>query len=502
MEGKVFLVGAGPGDPGLLTIRGKKLLERADVIVYDNLVNPLILRHAKKEALLIYAGKKKGEHTLKQSEINRLLVDFAKKGLFVVRLKGGDPFIFGRGAEEAEALAKEGISFEVVPGVSSAVAVPAYAGIPLTHRKISSSITVITGHEDPEKEDSSIRWDKISGTIVILMGIGNIKKIKERLIKEGISPDTPFAIIQNGTHPGQKTVSGRLKEIDVISEKENISPPSVIVIGDVVRLRERLLWFEKKKLFGKRILITREENQAEELIYPLIENGAEVILFPTIKIVPPESWSQTDEVIENIERYEWIIFTSSNGVRYFFSRFLRHRDIRDLKGIKFCAIGSKTAKMLNSLGIKPDLIPEEFSSKGIINCFRKKGIKGKEILLPRAENAPDYLQKELKKLGASVDVVSVYRNIIPEVDEEKKERIKDMLVSGEIDICCFTAGSTFRNLLKILEIEGDEKRYFSKTKIACIGPVTASFLKEKGIKVDIMPKRYDIASLIEAILNS
>ena len=503
-KGKVYLIGAGPGDPGLFTIKGKDILSKVDVVVYDNLANPLLLRYAKKGANFIYVGKRAGKHALDQESINKLLVELSRKGLSVARLKGGDPFIFGRGGEEAQILSQKGIDFEIIPGITSAISVPAYAGIPLTHREYTSSVIFITGHEDPTKSESSIAWDKIvgAGTIVILMGVGNLAKIKERLIKEGLSPNIPFVIICNGTLPEQRVIEGRLMDMDELAEENNVKPPAIVVIGDVVKLRKELIWFEKKPLFGKRLLITRSEDQANELIKPLMDMGASCILFPTIKIIPPETWESLDKAIMNINDYDWILFTSINGVKFFFERLRKlGKDIRDLKGIKIGAIGPKTASSLSSMHLNPDFIPEEFRAEGIIEYFNNMDIKGMRFLIPRAEKAREYLPKELEKIGAKVDVVSAYKTIIPEIKNDYKI-VKHMLSEGKIDLAIFTSPSTFTNLIKILDIQKDQiKEYFFKTKIACIGPVTEAVIKETGLLVDIMPKKYTISHLIEAILE-
>ncbi|MBU2461835.1 uroporphyrinogen-III C-methyltransferase, partial [bacterium] len=342
MKGKVYLVGAGPGDVGLLTLRGLECIKEAEVIIYDALVNQRLLSFAKSGAELVYVGKISGKHTLSQNEINQLLVKKANEGKMVVRLKGGDPFIFGRGGEEAEFLVDRGVPFEVVPGVTSSLACPSFAGIPLTQRGITSSLTILTGQEDPTKE-SSINWKRIAtldGTIVILMGAENLAEIAKELIRAGKQEDTPIAVIRWGTTPRQETIVSTLKEII----KEDIAPPAVIVIGEVVRLREKLAWFEKKPLFGKTFLITRASKSADELSKLLEEQGACVIEFPTIKIEPLPSFEKLDEVIENISRYDWLIFTSANGVNSFFCRLMEKADIRCLAGIKVCVIGPATKK--------------------------------------------------------------------------------------------------------------------------------------------------------------
>src|SRR4030043_2351947 len=345
MLGKVYKGGAGPGDIGLLTIKGLRCLQKAEVVVYDFHLNAQVLNYINHDAEFIYAGKRGGHHTLTQDEINDILVEKAKKAKIICRLKGGDPFVFGRGGEEAEALSKAGIEFEVVPGVSSAIAAPAYAGIPLTHRLYSSSFAVIPGYEDTTKNESTIEWSKLAtgvGTLVFLMAVKNVALITQKLIENGRSPVTPVAVIRWGTRPGQRTIVGTLKDIGGIIKERDIKPPAVMVVGDVVRLRESLKWYEKKPMFGHRILVTREHIEGFE---KLAELGSEIIEFPTIQIVPPESYDELDRSIGKKQAYDWLIFTSRNGVKYFFKRFFeKDRDIRDLKGIKICAIGTKTAE--------------------------------------------------------------------------------------------------------------------------------------------------------------
>ena len=373
MKGKVYIVGAGPGDIGLLTIKGLMCLQKAEVVVYDFHLNAQVLNYINHSAEFIYAGKRGGHHTMTQDEINRAIVDRAKEGKIVCRLKGGDPFVFGRGGEEAEALSKKGIEFEIVPGVSSAVAAPAYAGIPLTHRLYSSSIAIVPGYEDITKQQSSINWAKLStgvGTIVFLMAVKNISMVCEKLVENGKDPHTPVAVIRWGTRPDQTTLVSDLKNISTLVKDKDIKPPAVMVVGEVVRLREHLKWYEKKPLFGQRVLATRENSGGFE---PLEELGAEVIEFPTIEIAPPDDWKELDDAIDKIESYNWLIFTSANGIKFFFNRFSeKDRDIRDLKGIKICAVGSKTASEIKKYGIKVDIVPDEFNAEGLIEAFIKE----------------------------------------------------------------------------------------------------------------------------------
>ena len=502
-KGKVYLVGAGPGDPGLLTLKAKEVIEKADVIVYDYLANETFLSYARKDAELTYAGKSGGSHTMKQEDINRLLCEKALKGLNVVRLKGGDPFIFGRGGEEAQELAKAGISFEVVPGVTSAIAVPAYAGIPLTHRDHTATVAFITGNEDPTKEQSNIAWEKIStgvGTLVFLMGIGNLDAIASQLIKHGRSPDTPVAVIYKGTVPGQKSVEGALRDIAAIAKKKGITPPGIIVVGDVVRLRPELNWFEHRPLFGKRIIVTRAREQASQFLAGLRELGAECIEFPTIEISRPLSWEGLDRAIQALGDYHWLIFTSVNGVDYFFRRiFDLGKDIRILGKIRVAAIGPKTAAAVQTMGINPDLVPEEYRAEGVIDAFRGKDLKGVNILVPRAAEARETLPDELVKMGAHVDVIEAYRTVMPDTGTE---RLSSMLSKGEIDMATFTSSSTVLNFISMFKQQEESLRqWMHNVAIACIGPITAKTAEGNGFRAGVIPKEYTIEALTGSIVE-
>jgi uroporphyrinogen III methyltransferase/synthase len=502
-RGKVYLVGAGPGDPGLLTIKAKACLEKADVVIYDYLANEAFLAHADEKTELIYVGKKGGDHTLSQEEINRLVVDKAEQGLTVVRLKGGDPFIFGRGGEEAEELVKAGVPFEIVPGITSAIAVPAYAGIPLTHRDYTSTVAFITGHEDPTKETSSIAWDKLAtsvGTLVFLMGVGNLKQIAESLIKHGRSPDTPVALIHRGTVPEQKTVVGSLQDIAERAQKEGMKPPAIIVVGDIVNLRAHLNWFENKPLFGKHIVVTRAREQASDFLARLTALGAACIEFPTIQVVPPKSWDALDRAMLRLERYQWLLFTSVNGVKYFFER-LEHLglDMRELKDMKVGAIGPKTAEAVYKKGIRPDLVPDEYRAEAVVEAFRKWDVKGIKILLPRAAKARQVLPVDLVKMGARVDEIPAYETVRPDHD---KDRVKDMLEKGRIDMATFTSSSTVTNFVEMFQEERQHlKEWMARVAVACIGPVTSKTAQEMGLSVSLVPQEYTIEALTNAIVQ-
>jgi len=454
-QGKVYIVGAGPGDIGLLTVKGLKCLQTAEVVVYDFHLNAQILNYINHEAEFIYAGKRGGKHEMTQDQINQTLVEKAKEGKLICRLKGGDPFVFGRGGEEAEVLFNEGIEFEIVPGISSSIAAPAYAGIPLTHRKYSSSFAVVPGYEDVTKKDNFIDWTKLAtgvGTIVFLMAVKNISEVCKKLVENGRKADTPVAVVRWGTRADQTTLVGDLGNISQLVKEKDIKPPAVMVVGDVVKLRDSLKWIEKKPLFGQRILVTREHTYGFE---PLEELGAEVMEFSTIKIVPPNDWTMLDEAIDKIESYDWLTLTSGNGVKFFFQRlFKKEIDIRNLKGIKICAVGSKTASAIRKFGIKVDLIPEEFNAEGLIEAFIQtsdhrpqntdKKLDGLKILLPRAEVAREVFPDKVRELGGEIDVPPVYRTIKPEIHGKRLQRF---LKEGKISIATFTSAATFNNFL-------------------------------------------------------
>jgi uroporphyrinogen III methyltransferase/synthase len=500
-KGTVYLVGSGPGDPGLLTLKAKERIEQADVVVYDHLANPVFLNYARKDAELIYVGKEGGRHTMSQNDINSLIIGKAQQGLDVVRLKGGDPFIFGRGGEEAQELFKAGVSFEIVPGVTSAIAAPAYAGIPLTHRDHASTVAFITGHEDPSKERSDIAWDKLAtgaGTLVFLMGMGNLAHIASNLTGHGRSPETPAAVIHMGTVPEQRTVTGSLKNIAQIVNREKLGPPGIIVVGEVVSLRKELNWFEEKPLFGRRIVVTRAREQASEFLAALSDLGAQCLEFPTIEIIPPSSWERLDRSIRELESYKWLIFTSVNGVRYFFDRLgFLGKDMRDLKGIRIAAIGAQTSEAIAAKGIRTDLVPKEYRAEAVVEAFKKEELHGKRLLLPRALEAREVLPLELRKMGAEVDVVEAYRTTKAESD---KESISAMLQSGEIDMVTFTSSSTVSNFIDMFQGE-PLLEWMNKVSVACIGPVTAGRAQEKGLKISVVAPEYTIPSLTQAIVD-
>lgn len=505
MKGKVYIVGAGPGDIGLFTVKGLKCLQKANAVVYDFHLNAQILNYIDHNAEFIYAGKRGGQHHMTQDQINETLVKKANEGKIVCRLKGGDPFVFGRGGEEAEVLVKAGIEFEVVPGISSAIAAPAYAGIPLTHRAYSSSLAIVPGYEDVTKAESSIDWARLAtgvGTIVFLMTVKNIAVVCERLIENGRSPETPVAVVRWGTRADQTTLTGTLSTMPGIVRENEIRPPAVMVVGDVVKLRETLKWYENKPLFGQRVLVTREHSAGFE---PLEELGAEIIEFRTIEIVPPDDWTEMDRAIEKIDSYNWLILTSANGVRFFFRRLMeRDRDIRDLKGIKICAIGSKTAVAIKKYGLKVDLVPEIFNAEGLIEEFCKEGrtknssnlLQDLKFLLPRAETAREVFPEKIRELGGEIDVVTAYKAVKPEIHGK---RLKRFLKEGKISIATFTSAATFNNYMELM---GEDAHGLLKdVLIAAIGPVTAKAVEKAGLTVHIMPKEATVDAMVKEIIK-
>jgi uroporphyrinogen III methyltransferase/synthase len=494
--GSVSLVGAGPGDPGLITVKAVSCIQRADVIVFDRLVDARILSHASHAAELIDVGKIPGSAQNSQTSINQLLIARAREGSYVVRLKGGDPFVFGRGGEEALALAEAGIPFDVVPGVTSAVAAPAYAGIPVTHRGLSSAVTFVTGSEDPGKEDSSVDWPALArsgNTLVVLMGWRNLPGIVAALVEHSRPKSTPAALVQWGTRPAQKTITGTLADIESAGRAAGIGSPVVLVVGEVVALRQKLRWFDNRPLFGKRVLVTRTRSQASELSRLLEERGAEPVELPAIEIRPPEDYEWLDETLENLPDYHWVILTSVNGVKAVFARLdALGLDVRALGLASIAAIGPATAAELRSHGINADFVPETFVAESVIEGMRGLVNDGDRILLPRADIARDTLPKGLRKLGAFVDEVIVYETVSGSTAQP------DLLAAFEagIDVATFTSSSTVTHLLSKL---GDRRDLLASVTIACIGPVTAKTVTDAGFNADVIAREYTIPGLVDAL---
>lgn len=501
MNGKVYLVGAGPGDPGLITVRGLECLSKADVVIYDYLASPVLLGNVREDAEIIYVGKKGGDHTLSQEKINDLIVQKALKGVNIVRLKGGDPFIFGRGGEEAEKLSTQKIPFEIVPGVTSAIAGPAYAGIPLTHRKYTSTLAFVTGHENPDKAESSINWQSLAhgiGTIVFLMGVKNLSNIVRRLMDAGKSPDTPVALVRWGTTPKQEVVTGILSNIVEHAKAAKIKAPAIIVVGEVVNFRRTMSWFENRPLLGKTIIITRARAQASGLVAQLGALGAQCLEFPTIKIEPVADITPLNSAIDRLKTYNWLIFTSVNGVDSFFKQlYEKGLDARALFHLQIAVIGPATQKKLLDFGIQADLMPKNYQAESVVEAFAAFDIKGKQILLPRAKEARPILPVELIKLGAGVDEIAVYQT--RQVKDDAAHLIT-RLQQGSVDLITFTSSSTVRNFKKLLPVDSFYELLEGVT-IASIGPITTQTAIDLGFNVKITAKEFTISGLCRAIID-
>jgi uroporphyrinogen III methyltransferase / synthase len=500
-KGYVYLIGAGPGDPGLITVKGRECIARADVIMYDYLANGELLRHAKPGAELIYAGKVGGAHNREQEQINDLLVAKAREGKVVARLKGGDPFVFGRGGEECEALVATGIPFEVVPGVTAGIGAPAYAGIPLTHRHVTTSVAFVTGHEHPGKEVSEIDWERLSlgsGTVVFFMGMKNLPEIAANLIVHGRAPETPVALIRWGTRPEQEVLTGTLADIADKAGKANFKAPVITVVGEVVRLREELRWFDNRPLFGKAVLVTRAADQAGAFVELLAGHGAHVYECPTIELVPPEDYSPLDEAIRTLARFDWLIFTSVNAVKYFFSRLAELAlDSRAIGAAQVCAVGPKTAAALLSQGIRPDLVPADYKGEGVVEAFRTLDVTGKRVLFPRADRAREVIPVGLRQLGAEVTAPVAYCNVTPAL---LPPHILHALEERRIHCITFTSSSTAENLAAMVG-ENRLLHLLEGVAVASIGPITSRTCRELGLDVHIEPNEYTVAALTEKIVE-
>jgi len=494
-KGLCVLAGAGPGDVGLVTLRAKEVLEEAQVVVYDYLCNPEILKWAPVDAEIVFAGKKSGQHTLRQDEINRLLVDRTKEGKRVVRLKGGDPFVFGRGGEEAEALAAAGLAFEIIPGISSAIAVPAYAGIPLSHRDFASSVTIFTGHEDPAKEETAIDYKALvagKGTLVMLMGMDRLASIVPELLANGASLHLPVALIRWGTTGRQETLIGELGSI--VAASDHFQPPAVAVFGRVVELRDKLRWFEQRPLFGRRIVVTRTRKQASALSAKLRILGADVYELPTIRVEPSENPMEFGELVRDAFQYDWLIFTSANGVDAFFDMFYRlYDDARSVGNVKIAAIGPATARRIKHFHLSVDLQPKEFIAEAIIDGLLEFGsIENLKFLLVRAQGAREVLPKRLAQLGAIVDEANAYRTV-PETTDASGA-LERFQAEGA-DLVTFTSSSTVENFVAL------KLPWPPQMKTASIGPITSETMRKNGLPVDVEAARYDVDGLVGAVLK-
>lgn len=495
----VYLVGAGPGAEDLITVKGLRCLENADVVLYDRLSGASLLKSAPKGAELIDVGKQPNHHPVPQEEINQLLVEKALAGNMVVRLKGGDPFVFGRGGEEALALGEAGVPYEIVPGISSSIAVPAYAGIPVTHRHLSASFHVITGHEDPEKGGDTIDYEalaRLSGTLIFLMGVGQLPKITQQLLTYGKNSQTPVALVHRGTTPHQKTVTGTLENIVEKVQAAQLKPPCVIVIGEVVTLQPALRWVEGKPLYGQRVLVTRSRQQASKLSQQLRSLGAEVMEIPTISIKPLENHQAIHDMLKNLGTYEHYVFTSVNGVEVFMETLgAAGKDLRWIPATAtITAVGAATAKALEAKGLTVTHVPEVFTGEGILEALKPIVRKGEKVVIPRAEIGRPQLVEGLKALGADVTEVPLYETVVPKADEELLKE----LATQPPQWATFTSGSTVHNLMQMLQEAG--QTFPGETRIAVIGPVTASAVAEHGLRVTTEASPHTIDSLVEAMV--
>ena len=498
MKGKVYLVGAGPGDYKLLTLKGLECIKKADVIVYDRLANSNYLKEAKSNCEFIYVGKASSNHTLPQEDINRVIADKAKEGKIVTRLKGGDPYVFGRGGEEGQLLKEEGIDFEVIPGITSAIGGLCYAGIPITHRDHASSFHVVTGHlRDDDKENHEINWNalaNIRGTIVFLMGVANLKKISENLIKEGKSKDTPVALISWATRYNQRVITSTLEDVYETAVRENVKPPTLIAIGSVVELRDTLNFFEKKPLFGKNIMVTRSRTQSSSIVEKIMDLGGNPIEIPTIKIEKIENNTELENEINNIKDYTYLVLTSKNAVEIFFDKLEEmNLDTRALANLKVCAIGSATAKEIKSRGIIADIVPKAFVAESLFDELKDKLTKEDNILIPRARNARDYLVDKLSEI-CTVKEVHTYESVI---DTSKKDEILDILEKEDLDFITFASSSTVRNFVEIIGQDNLDK--INSSKVISIGPITSATAEELNINVYKEAETATIDKIVEAI---
>lgn len=500
--GRVWLVGAGPGDPGLITARGLRCIAEADVIIYDSLVNPVLLAEARPECELLYAGKRAGRHSMKQDETNALIAERAQAGRRVCRLKGGDPFVFGRGGEEALYLRDRGIPFEVVPGVTSAVAAPAYAGIPVTHRAVAASVRIVTGHEDPAKDESQLDWDELaatSGTLVFLMGVQNLERIAGMLAARGKPASTPAAVISNGTLPGQRTVAGTLEDIGPRARAARIGPPAVLVIGEVAALRDQLKWFEARALFGRTLVVTRARAQSSEFAAALRELGADAIEAPAIQTKSLADSEAMRAAAREADQYNWLVFTSANGAEAFFNALDSiGLDARALAGVRAAVIGPGTAESLRRHGVRPDLVPEQFVAEALLEALeRTEPFTGQRYLVPRSDIARPGLVDGLRSRGAAVTEVAAYTTLR---GETLPEGLVERLEAGSIDLVTFTSSSTVRNFANALP-EARRAALLARVRAASIGPVTSAALRSLDIPIAVEAAESTIPGLTAAIVD-
>lgn len=500
MTGIVYLIGAGPGDYKLITVKGRECIERADVIVYDYLADSHLLQYARPDAEIIYAGKRCRNHTMHQWEINDLLVEKCREGKVVARLKGGDPLVFGRGGEEAMALHDAGLPFEFVPGVTSAISAPAYAGIPVTQRAMATSFAVVTGHEDPTKPVSGIHWEGLAqsvDTITFVMGVTNLPTIASKLMEYGRPPETPVALIRWGTKPIQETLVSTLEHVVEDVAKAGLKAPAIIVVGEVVNLREQLRWFDTKPLFGKTIVTTRAKDKGRALTEKLMGYGAHVIEASAIKTQALPLLAETEAMLENLSSYTWLLFTSAEGVRYFFEVLAsKHKDVRALGHLKVCAIGSATAKALEGHGIIADLIPVNYKAESVVEALQPLLADGDRLLMVQPKKARSVIQEGLGQVGMAIDVLRLYETL---QDTSSRDELVAALQEGHVDYITFTSASTVTHTVDLLG--PDYKSLLGQTKLACIGPITAARLVELGLEPAVISPVYTMDGLTEAIVG-
>ncbi|MSQ08443.1 MAG: uroporphyrinogen-III C-methyltransferase [Dehalococcoidia bacterium] len=508
--GLVSLVGAGPGDPGLITLKGLARLKEADVIIHDRLANSKLLGHAKPGAELVDAGKGRATYRFSQEELNALLVEYARQGKRVCRLKGGDPFVFGRGGEEALACAEAGVPWEVVPGVTSAIAAPAYAGIPVTHRGKAAAVTFVTGSEEASHHEAGVEWKAVAntpGTLVILMGWETLEKITGALISHGVPGDRPAAVVQWGTVPGQKVVTGTISDIAAVAQKAGLGSPAVVIVGEVASLRDQLAWFDRRPLSGKRVLVTRARSQPSRLAAMLEEAGAECVEFPAISVVPLSDTAPIDAVIWRLVRhnsasgmgYDWATFTSPNGVTGFQVRLnALGLDARSLGGVKFAAVGPATAQALAGMGIRTDIVPDDYLAEAVVDSFRKRGFNGGRVAHFKSSIGRDTLPDGLRGMGADVDEIVAYETRVPDASPDEARAVF-MPQNGGIDVTTFSSSSAVNNLAGLLG--ADAARLINGTLVACMGPVTAETARELGIRVDAVAGEQSIEGLVGSVVE-
>jgi uroporphyrinogen III methyltransferase/synthase len=499
-SGMVYLVGAGPGQPGLLTLRAVECLSRADLVLYDKLVPPRLLDHAPASAERICVTSLSDCHTERYLPIQRMLVDAARQGKCVVRLKGGDPFLFGRGGEEAEALRQAGIPFEVVPGVTAALGVAACAGIPLTHRSHASAVALVTGHENPLKPESALNWQALAhfpGTLVIYMGMARLPQIVEVLIAHGKAADTPAAVVQWGTTGDQRTVEASLGSLVAGVQAAGLTSPALVIVGSVVALRSQLAWFERRPIFGKRVLVTRPREQASDLLRRLDELGAVPYLLPAVEIQDPPDWKPVDRALADLPFYHWLVFTSANGVQRFLRRLTAvGRDLRALGSIKLAAIGPRTADALRAYHLEPDLVPEEYRSESLAEKLKER-VAGQRVLLARADRGRDVLRQELAEV-AEVQQVAVYS----QVDAvEADPKVLDALRRGEIDYLLVTSSNIARSVVRMLDAPYRARLETGAIGVVSISPVTSATLRELGMPVAAEAEVYTVEGVVKALVG-